>query len=99
MHFRIVEQCCAVFASSEAAQFSTDQVHVVKLPNVRSILCSVHALDQLANFAFTILLSIFRWKTNFHASLGRALEMCFADAVVSQLQWITFVRSTNRHHD
>ena len=35
---------------SEASQFPTDQVHMAKLPNVRSILSSVHALDQPANF-------------------------------------------------
>ena len=47
---RIVEQCCAVFPSSEASQLSTDQVHIIKLPDVGSVLSSVHALDHSANF-------------------------------------------------
>ena len=49
---RIVEQCCAVFASSESSQFFTNQGRVVKLPGVRSVLNSIHALDQSASFVF-----------------------------------------------
>ena len=52
----------ALFASREAAQLSTDQVHRVNLPTV-----------------------------------GRSLEMCSADVVLSQIQWFTCVRPTNRH--
>ena len=36
------------------------------LPDVRTILSSTHALDQSANFVFTILLSVFRWKTDMY---------------------------------
>ena len=51
---------------------------MVKLTDVRRILCSVHALDQFANFVLTILLTIFCWK--FHCSF----EMRPTDVVVSQ---------------
>ena len=38
--------------------FSTDHVHIVKLPDVRSILICVHALDESVNFVLTIFLSM-----------------------------------------
>ena len=47
----IVKQCCAVFASS-------DQIHIIKLPDVGSVLSSKHDLDQSANFVFAIFLTI-----------------------------------------
>ena len=47
--------------------------------------------DLLANIAFCVLLSIARWKTHVYESVGRSLEVCCADVVVSQLQWCTFV--------
>ena len=72
---------------------------MVKWLNVRSILSSVHALNQLANFAFTTLLSIFRWKTNKCESLGRSWEKCSSDVLMAQLQRFIFVRPTNRPHD
>ena len=65
----IVEQCCTVFASSEASQLSTDQVHIIKLPD--------------ANFVFAILLTILCEKSGVKESLGRSLEMCSADVVLS----------------
>ena len=43
------------YASSESYQFSTDQGHVVELRDVRRVLSSIHALDQTANFVFTII--------------------------------------------
>ena len=39
-----------MFASSESSQLPTDQGHVVKLPDVRRIPSSTHALDQSDNF-------------------------------------------------
>ena len=62
--FGLWNKCCAVFASSESSQLSTDQGHEVKLPGVRRVLSSVHAVDQLASCVFAIFLSIFRWKTH-----------------------------------
>ena len=56
-----------------------------KLPDVKSVTISIHALDQSANFFFTICL------------MGCSLEVCSADDVVSQLQWFPFVRPTHRH--
>ena len=54
----IVEQRGTVFASSESSNPSTDQGHIVKLPDVRSILSSIHALDKSANFVFTTFLTL-----------------------------------------
>ena len=95
----IVKQCCAVFASPEASLLSTDQVHVTKLPNVESILSSIHALDPSAKFVFVIFLTIFCGKSDVNKSLGCSMEVCSADVVVSQFQWFPFVRQTHRHHD
>ena len=81
-----VEQCCTVLASSEASKLSTDQIHTTELPDVGSVLGSIHALDQSANFVFAILLTIFGWESDTDYSLGCSLEMCSADVVVSQLQ-------------
>ena len=72
-----------VFASSESSHLSTDQGHVVTLPDVRRILNSIHALDQSANFVFTIFLTIFCWKTDLYESLGCSLECGSVDAQVS----------------
>ena len=80
-----------MFASPEASQLSTDQVHIIKLPDVGSILSSELALDQSANFVFAILLTILCGKFDVNESLGCSLEMCSADVVVSQLQWFPFV--------
>ena len=88
-----------VFASLEFSRLSTHQVHKVKIPHVRSILSSVLALDQSANFVVTIFLTIFRWKTDKDESLGCSLAMLSADVVVSQLQGFPFPRKTNRHQD
>ena len=60
-----------MFASSESSQLSTDQGYVIKLPDVRRLLSSMHALDQSGTFVFTILLAIFCWKS----------DMCSADVV------------------
>ena len=95
----IVEQCYTVFASSESSHLFSDQSYSVKLPDVGSILSSVHALDQSANFVFAILLTIVCGKSDVNESLGCSLEMCSADVVVSQLQWFPFFRQTHRHHD
>ena len=84
---RMVEQCCAVFASLEASQLSTDHVHIIKLRDVGSVLSSAHALDQSANFVFTMLLTILCGKFAVNESLSCSLEMCSADVAVSQLQW------------
>ena len=45
--FRIVEQCCTVFAlfGIHPTQ-NKNQIHMVKLPSVRCVLSSVHAIDQ-----------------------------------------------------
>ena len=94
---RVVVQCCIVFASSESSQLSTDHGHVVKLPDVRSILISIHVLDQSANF--TIFLAIFFWKSHVFESLGCYLELSLTGVAVSQLQWLFFVLPTHRHHD
>ena len=64
-----------MFASSESSQLSTDQVDEVKLPDVRSIMGSIHALDQSDNFVITICLTIFCWKSDFDGSLGCPLEL------------------------
>ena len=95
----VVEKCCAVFASSESFQLTTDQVHMVKLPDVRSTYSSIHALDQSANFVFTIFLSNFRWTADVCESLGGSSEIRSADVVVSQFQWFPSALPTNRHHD
>ena len=87
---RIVEQCCSVFASSEASELFTDQIHMIKLPDVGSILSSIHVLVQSANFIFAILLTILCGKCDASESVGCALEMCAADDVVSQLQCFPF---------
>ena len=63
---------------------------MIKLPDVGSVLSSVHALDQSANFVFAILLTILCEKFDVNESLGCALEMCSADVVVSRLQWFPF---------
>ena len=104
----IVKQCCAVFASSEASLLSTDQVHKIKLPDVGSILSSIHALDQSANFVFTyfcpssagspIYIGVYIIDRCMYDSLGFSLEMCSTDVRVSQLQWFPFVRHTHRQH-
>ena len=70
----------ALFFSS---QFSTDQGHVLKLPDVRSILSSIRAPDQFANFAFAKCLTIFCWTTDVYESLGCSLEVCSADVAFS----------------
>ena len=80
----VVKQSCTVFASSKSPQISTDQV--VKLPDVRRVLNSIHALGQSANFVCTVFLTIFGWESDPDYSLGCSLEMCSADVVVSQLQ-------------
>ena len=80
-----------MFASSEYSQLSTDQGHVVKLPDVRHVWSSIHALDHSANFVITIFLTIFCWKADINESLGCSLEMCSAAVVVSQLQWFSFL--------
>ena len=69
------DQVNTVFASSESSSISTDQGHVVKMPDVRRILSPIHALDQSVNSVFTIFQTIFRWKTKVYESLGCALEM------------------------
>ena len=96
---RIVEQLCAVCASSKSSRFSTDKVHVVKLPDVGSVLGYIHALDQPTNFVFAILLTILCEKSDVNESLGCALEMRSADVGVSQLQWFPFARPTHRNHN
>ena len=78
-----------MFASSEASLLSTDQVHIIKLPDVGSIWSSVHALDQSANFVFAMLLRIFCGKSDVNESLGCSLELCSADVVVSQSSMIS----------
>ena len=80
----VVIQGCTVFASSESSRFSTNQVHLVKLPDVRSVFSFIHALDQFANFVFTIFLTIFCRKFDIYESVGCSLKMCSADVVVSQ---------------
>ena len=70
-----------------ASKFSTDQVHVVKLPNMGSVLSSVHAPDQSTNFVLSILPVVLCGLFDVDESLGCSLEMCSADVVVSQLQW------------
>ena len=72
-----------MFASSEASQLSTDQIHIIKLPDVGSNLSSVHALDQSANFVFAILPTILWEKSDVNESLGYSLELCSADVTVS----------------
>ena len=90
-HLRLsCEQGCTVLPSSETT-LSTDQVHVIKLPDVGNILSSVHALDQSANFVFATVLTILCRKFDVNKSLGCSLEMCSTDVVVSQLQWFPFV--------
>ena len=76
---------------SVASKLSTDYVHIIKLPDVGSVLSSVHALDQSAHFVFAILLTILCGKFDVNESLGRSLEMCSTDIVVSQFQWFPFV--------
>ena len=49
-------------------------------------------LTILPTFVFTILLTIFCWKSDVDESLGCSLEMCSADVVVSQLHRFPFVR-------
>ena len=61
----------------------TDQVHRIKWPDVGSILSSVHALEQSANFVFGILLTILCGKSDVNESLGCSLELCSADVAVS----------------
>ena len=95
----IVEQCCTMFTSSEASELSTIQIHVIKFPDVGSVLSAVHALDQSANFVFAMILTILCRKLDVNKSLGCSLEMCSADVVVSQLQWFPFVRHIHRHRD
>ena len=80
-----------MFASPEASKLSTDQVHIIKLPDVGSVLSSVHAIDQSAHFVFAILLTILCGKFDVNESLGCSLEMCSIDIVVSQFQWFLFV--------
>ena len=77
-----------MFASSESSQVSTDQGQVLKLPDVRRVLSSTDALDQSANVVFATFLAIFSLKTDVYESLGCSLELCSADVVVSQLQWV-----------
>ena len=69
------------------------------LPDVGSILSSVHALDQSANSVFAILLTILCGWSDVNESLGCSLEMCSAYVEVFQLQWFPFVRQIHRHHD
>ena len=71
----------------------------VKFPNMRSALCTTDPLDQPANFVLSTCLSISRWETNMYDSLGRSLEMCSVDVVVSQILRFRFTRPTNRHID
>ena len=94
-----VAQCCTVFASLHSFQLSTDQGHAAKLPDVRSVLSSVNALDRSANFVFSIFRAIFHCTTDIYESLSHPLEMRSADVVVSQLQRFPCARPTNRHHD
>ena len=89
---RIAKQCCTVFACSEASLLSTDQIHEIKLPDVGSVLGSIHALDQAANFVFAIFLTILCGKSDVDESLGCSLEMCSADVIVSEFQRLSFVR-------
>ena len=92
----VVEQCCTVFASFG----SLPPFHrSVKLPDVRRILSSMHALDQSANFVFTIFLTILCSKSDVCECLGCSLEMCSADVVVSKLRWFSFPSPTHRRHD
>ena len=44
--------------SPDVSQLSTNQVHIIKLPDVGSVVISVHDLDQSVNFVFVILLTI-----------------------------------------
>ena len=67
-------------------QLSKSQGYVVKLPDVGSVLSSIHALDQSANVVFATLLTILCGKSDVDESLGCSSEMCSADVVVSQLQ-------------
>ena len=92
---RIVKQCCDVFASSEASKLTTDQIDVTKLQDVRSVLTSIHALDQSANFVFAIFLTIHCGKSDVDDSLSCFSEMCSADVIVSQFQRLSFVRSNS----
>ena len=48
-----------------------------------SILSSVHALDQSANFVFAILPTFLCGKFDVNESLGCSLEMCSAVVVMS----------------
>ena len=75
---RFVEQCCTVFASSEASKHSTGQIHVIKLPDVGSVLSSVHALDKSANFVIllTTLRVNFDQKLVSGLFLGNVLGWC-----------------------
>ena len=70
------------------SKLSTDQIHRIKLPDVGSILGSIHALDLSVNFVFAKFLTIFCGKSDVNESLGCSLEMCSADVVVSQVQWV-----------
>ena len=54
----VVNNAALCLPSSEASQLSKDQVHRIKFPDVGSILSSIHALDQSANFIFASLLTI-----------------------------------------
>ena len=66
---------------------------------MRSILSSVHALDQAVHFVLTNFLSISRWKTDIYESPGCSLEMRSADdVVVCQLQRFSITRLTHTHH-
>ena len=82
----IVKQCCTVFASSEASQLSTDQKHIIKLPDVGSVLSCIHALDQSANFVFAILLTILCGKSDVIESLGCSLDMFSAEVAIRTLE-------------
>ena len=75
--------CVCLFGS--LLKLSTDQIDIIKVTDVGSVLSSVHALDQSANFVLAILLTILCGKSDVNESLGCSLEMCSADVVVSQL--------------
>ena len=62
---------------------------MIKLPDVGSVLSSVHARDPSAKFVFAILLTILCGKSDVNESLGCSLEICSADVVVSQLLWVS----------
>ena len=63
------------------------------------VLSSTHSLDLSANFVFAIFLTVLCWKSDVDESLDCSFEGCSADVMVSQLQWSSFVRPTDRYHD